>query len=229
LDIMDDDTKNALSMEINQIARLFGDFSKSIDDLCVSLQAVYHEVEELHERNASELTELFDEYQTEKYQVLLANYLNATVDHIDPATVIFSVLNQYIIFAKPTPSTPLFILGNKSNMILLASSDNEYSTVDNFILSFSGETRVKILHAFVDHTELTSSQIARIIGCPPTTLIRPIAMLLDSKLIYVSRRTKLQIFYRLNTPLLKKTYKNLNKIFLDIFNKEVNYERSEEK
>ena len=99
-------------------------------------------------------------------------------------------------------------------------SECSLASADHFLTVCSGELRVKILRTLSVHGELTASQMAKQIGCPVTTLVRPISILLENRYIYISKRSGLQIFYRLNVPLFRNIRRSFNIMFDKIIDTE---------
>lgn len=210
----------SLSISADQIAFLFGRFDQVIDEMCNFLETVYQAVDNLHTSHKNNIEAVFEQNSADTNKLLLNEYMELSQDDINNATVTYSILNQYLLFGATCNGSVTLLLGTKYDEKAAIEFDNSLSSADNFLTVCSGELRVKMLHALIDHKELTATQMAKLIDCPPTTLIRPISILQDNKIIYISRRSGLQIFYRLNIPLFKKIYRSLSAMFEKIIDTE---------
>ncbi len=210
----------SLSISTNQVAFLFGRFDQVIDEMCDFLETVYRAVDNLHTAHRDNIEAVFEQNSADTNKLLLNEYMKLSQDDIKNSTVTYSILNQYLLFGATFNGSVTLLLGTKYDEKAVIEFDSSLSSADNFLTVCSGELRVKMLHALIDHKELTATQMAKLIGCPPTTLIRPISILQDNKIIYISRRSGLQIFYRLNIPLFKKIYQSFSTMFEKIIDTE---------
>lgn len=208
------------SLSADQVAFLFGRFDQAIDEMCSCLEVVYHAVDNLHAVHRDIIETVFEQNSTDTNKQLLNECMNISTDEIENAAITYSLLNQYLILRATTNNSIILLLGIKYDVKEIVDYDSSLTSADHFLTVCSGELRVKMLHALIDHGELTGSQMAKLIGCPPTTLIRPISILQENKLIYISRKSGLQIFYRLNIPLFRKIYRSFNTMFKKIIDKE---------
>ncbi len=210
----------SLSISADQVAFLFGRFDQVIDEMCNSLEIVYQAVDNLHTAHMDQIKAVFVQNSTDTNILLLNEYMKLSQDDINNSTVTYSILNQYILFSAIFNESVLLLLGTRYDEKVVIEIDSSLSTADNFLTVCSGDLRIKMLHALIDHKELTATQMAKLIDCPPTTLIRPISILQDNKIIYISRRSGLQIFYRLNIPLFEKVYRSFSAMFEKIIETE---------
>lgn len=208
------------SISTSHVAFLFGRFDQVIDEMCNFLETVYRAVGDLHTAHRDSIEVVFEQNSADTNKLLLNEYMKLSQEDINNSTVTYSILNQYLLFSATFNGTVTLLLGTKYDQKAVIEFDSSLSTADNFLTVCSGELRVKMLHVLIDHKELTATQMAKLIDCPPTTLIRPISILQDNKIIYISRRSGLQIFYRLNIPLFKKIYRSFNAMFEKIIDTE---------
>ena len=196
-----------------QVALLFGNFNYAIDLLAESMRKVYSEIEILHERHLKDILFEFDRIKSDNNICLYEKALQYDKQRYDTTSVSVSLLNQYIIFNMRKDNNFFMLLGLKHEESLTDKYDECKATADNFIITFGSEIRMKILRALIENKEMTSSQMAKYIGCPPTTLIRHIDSLCNSDLIYFSKREGLQIFFKLNIKLLRRIKMDIDDIF----------------
>lgn len=212
----------SLSISADQVAFLFGRFDQVIDEMCDSLETVYQAVDNLHAVHRDNIEATFKQNSADTNKLLLNEYMKLSQDEIENATITYSLLNQYLafVFSARVNGPVTLLLGIKYDEKAVIDFDSSLTSADHFLTVCSGELRVKMLHALIDHEELTASQMAKLIGCPPTTLIRPISILQENKIIYISRKSGLQIFYRLNIPLFRKIHRSFNTMLEKIIDTE---------
>jgi len=210
----------SLSISADQVAYLFGRFDQVIDEMCNSLETVYQAVDNLHTVHRDNIEATFKQNSADTNKLLLYKYMKLSQDDVDNSTVTYALLNQYLLFGATFNGSVTLLLGTKYDEKAVIEFDSNLTSADNFLTVCSGELRVKMLHTLIDHKELTATQMAKLIDCPPTTLIRPISILQANRIIYISRRSGLQIFYRLNIPLFKKIYRSISTMFEKIIDTE---------
>ena len=206
-------------LTFKNVALLFDGFDFVVELLCDILKKTYLVIDELYIDNSNVVEEAFSRCQSSSNIRLFSECFHISEECFGEATITFSLMNQYISFIENTNCLRMLV-GIRCEDSLISNCDALFSTADNFLITCSGEVRVKILRSLVDNRELTASQIAKHLNCPPTTLIRPISILLENKIIYVSKRSGIQIFYRLNVKNLRKIHKSLNDMFSKIFEEE---------
>ena len=200
-----------------QISLLFGNFNYAIDLLADSMRKVYNEIDILHENYLKDILFQFDRIKNDNNMDLYENTLQYDKQMYDATSVSISLLNQYVVFNKLNEKNFFMLLGVKPEESLTDKYDESKAPEDNFTITFGIEIRMKILRGLIENKEMTAYQLAKYIGCPPTTLNRHIDLLGDSGIIYLSKREGLQIFYRLNIKLLQQIKINIEDIFELLF------------
>lgn len=197
-----------------QISMLFGDFDHAIKVLTPILKQVYLSVEKLNQKYEREILSRFGQIQSDTNIRAYENFLKYDKSRFDSTEISICLLNQYVIRHADRADKFFMVLGFKHEETLAKRADN-YDTItpDQFILCCGNELRLRMIKAFCEHEELTSSQLAQILDCPVTTTIRHTNMLCENNLIFISRREGLQIFYRLNLKLFRAMKEQINNLF----------------
>jgi Transcriptional regulators len=196
-----------------QIALLFGNFNYAVDILSDTLKIIYDEVNKLHERHAKDIQFEFERIQTENNLQLYKNHIKYDLNLFETTSVSISLLNQYIILTNRKSNHLFMLLGLKHEESISDKYDDAHVTADSFIITCGSDIRMKIIRALIENKEMTSSQMAKYIGCPPTTLIRNIDAMQSSGIIFISKHEGLQIFYKLNIKLLNRIKVNIDELF----------------
>ncbi len=202
----------SVSFSVDQTALLFGEFDQTIEILCDYLKTVYQAVEQLHSNHQDKISEFCKRSESDAGKHFLAEVTKFPVEKIENATFAYSLLNQYMECFFARSDKIVFLLGIVYDKFVIPNEDS-FAEVDNFLIACSGERRVKMIHALIENGEMTGSQMAKYLGCPPTTLTRPLSILLENNIIYLSRREGIQSFYRLNVELFKKIIPSFNHMF----------------
>ena len=206
-----------------RVSMLLGDFDHAIKVLTPLLKKVYLSIDKLNIKYERELVSRFEQIQSNANIRMYQNFLRYDESRFSSTEVSVCLLNQYILYHADSTKKFLLILGYKHEEAIEKCFDDA-CTIDpeRFVLCCGNETRLKIIRSFSEHNELTSSQIAQILECPVTTIIRHMNTLADDNLIFISKRVGLQIFYKLNIRLFKKMQIQINKIFDNILSSERN-------
>ncbi len=200
-----------------QIALLLGNFNYAIGVLSDTLKNIYDEVNKLHENHAKNLLFAFEHIQTENNLQLYKNAIQYDKDLYDTTSVSVSLLNHYLIYYKIKSNNFFMLLGLKHEDSISDKYDESKSTAENFIITCGSEIRMKMIRTLIENKEMTSTQMAKYIGCPNTTLIRNIDAMENGGIIYISRHEGLQIFYKLNIKLLRRIKMDIDGLFEQLF------------
>lgn len=196
-----------------QLSLLLGNFTYSISLLVSWIKKVYCIIDELHASHNREILLEWEQIQSPTNVELYKNELTHGVP-IKRSCVSISLLQQYLVYQRVKDGGHHFLLlGLRNESALLDKVDESKVTAENFILACGSEVRIKIVNSLIEKGEMTSSQIAKHMDIPATTMIRHINTLQENGIIYVSRREKLQIFYRLNDKTLRKIKIDLDQMF----------------
>lgn len=103
------------------------------------------------------------------------------------------------------------ILGFKHEDDLNLQFDEQHINLRQLLIAIGNDTRFSIIEALFEKGELTASSIAKRLGVPSTTVLRHIEILYNCGAIYISRKSGLQIFYKINYHLLKSANKLITK------------------
>ena len=197
-----------------QISMLFGDFDHAIKVLTPILKQVYLSVEKLNQKYEREILSRFGQIQSDTNIRAYENFLKYDKSRFDSTEISICLLNQYIVYYADNSKKFFMMLGYRHEESIDKQSDDIDSiSTEQFILCCGNELRLKIIRALCEHEELTASQLAQILDCPVTTMIRHINMLGSNNLIFLSKREGLQIFYKLNLKLFKIMRERINNLF----------------
>ena len=188
-----------------QISLLFGNFNYTIALLAETLQEVYTQVDLLHQKYADQLSfafrQLSGERNIELYRQLLSLDIHDTNDQV---CVALSLLNQYIIKVISKDGNIGLLLGFCYEHTLNLRFDEKNIDLKQFLIAVGNDIRYSIIEELTDHGELTAASLAKLLQIPPTTILRHVEVLYRQGIIYISRKTGLQIFYQLNQDLFSK-------------------------
>lgn len=204
-----------------QISLLLGNFSFGISQLIDSLKLVYNCVDLLHQKYSGKLSQEFANIQNNN-KAKLYHQFSKLDESIYLDVVSISLLNQYIVYQRISGDHVSFLLGFNHEDSLSENLSDSQTSAENFLIACGNETRIAILHALIENRELTTSQISKMLDCPVTTLIKHIEVFRSNNIISISRRSGLQIFYKLNLSYFKQTHINLEKFFQKILNQKEN-------
>ena len=214
------DKINDLELPIDfkfQVSLLLGNFNYAISVLAVTMKKIYGITDRLHAEYKREISMEFDQIKSDINRQLYNNALKYEESNFEKTFISISLMNQYIIYYSCKDEKNFsFLFGYKHEETLADKFDISKATAENFILVCGSEVRMKIMMAFMKNGEMTSSQIARYINTPVTTMIRHMSALEENGIIYVSNRDKLQIFYKLNQKLLRKIKVSIDELFSNI-------------
>ena len=202
-----------------QVALLFSNFSYAINILIDSLQGVYNEIINLHKRYADLTKTVYNEIEKDDSIVKRLYGVNTSVDvsTVKDATITITLLNQYIIFYSIQDSRISFLmLGLHFQNCYSEYSGNNFSQASDFIVACGSTLRMKMLEGLISKKEMTLSEFARYVDSQPTTVIRNLQILKDSNIIVVSKHEAQQIFYKINTELLRQVRTSLNRFIDDL-------------
>lgn len=186
-----------------QVSLLFGNFNYAISVLTQKLQEIYVQVDMLHQKYADSLSVETQQIQSERnLQLYKQLYSIDIASYHDNAFASISLLNQYIskIISKDNNIELLF--GFKHEEDLNRYFDEQNIDLRQLLIAVGNDTRLSILQTLMEKEELTASSIAKIIEIPTTTVLRHVEILYNCGAIYISKRSGLQIFYRINFNLL---------------------------
>lgn len=197
-----------------RLSMLFGDFDHAIKVLTPILKQVYLSVDKLNKKYEREIMSRFEQIQSAANIRTYQNFLKYDDSRFDSTEISICLLNQYIVYYADNSKKFFMMLGYKHEESIEKQSDDIDSiSTEQFILCCGNELRLKIIRALCEHEELTASQLAQILDCPVTTMIRHINMLGSNNLIFLSKREGLQIFYKLNLKLFKIMREQINNLF----------------
>lgn len=188
-----------------QIALLFGDFDYAISTLISQLQLIYIQVDLLHQKHAEKLDSEFKQIKSAQNIQLYENLCSIKIaNNFEKTLVAISLLNQYItkIVARNRNLELLLGFRHEEDLLLLYNESN--IDIQQFLIAIGNDTRLSIIQTLQKHEELTCSTISRLLDFPPTTTLRHLDVLYDCGIVYISKRSGLNIFYCINYDLLDK-------------------------
>lgn len=166
-----------------QISMLFGDFDHAIKVLTPILKQVYLSVEKLNQKYEREILSRFGQIQSDTNIRAYENFLKYDKSRFDSTEISICLLNQYVICHADRADKFFMMLGYRhEESIERQSESTDAISVEQFILCCGNELRLRMIKAFCEHEELTSSQLAQILDCPVTTTIRHTNMLCENNL-----------------------------------------------
>lgn len=199
-----------------QVSLLLGNFNYAISQLVDTLKQVYSYVDSLHCKYKNGLSQEYANiFSNDKAKLYHQFFKFDSSVEIKSASI--SLLNQYVVFYQRKGDQVYVLVGLNHEDALTDDLCEDQITVDNFMTTCGNEFRMSVIHALISNRELTTSQMAKMIGCPVTTLIKHIEVLRSNRVIYISRRSGLQIFYQLNSSYFKYAKTNMDKLFHEIF------------
>ena len=187
-----------------RISMLIGNFNYAVSLLPTLLKKVYLAVSALHKKYEKELSEKVRIIESEDSKRLLSEAYRYDFENSDKTILSVSLLNQFFTFNYRASLPYITLVGYEFEETIRRDNDLPPMTAEEFAVACGNELRLSILKTISENGELTGSQIARNMGYPLTTLFRHLELLRDKKLICVSRRDGLQLYYKLNVPLFQK-------------------------
>jgi len=195
-----------------QIALLFSNFDYAIEDLITHIKLIYRETDRLHTKHDSEVSSVFSNIRTTGTKPY-AEYFGIDSSILKNADISISLLNRSAMHCIKDRHKSLLLLGLEHEAKLTDKYRDDDDSADMFIITCGSEIRMKIIHALLTNIEMNSTQIAKHIGCPATTLIRHLEVLISNNIIYVSKREGIRIFYKLNSKFLRRVKINMDEFF----------------
>ena len=163
-----------------QLSLLFGNFTYAISLLSSWLKKVYYIIDQLHAEHSREISLEWEQIQTPANIELYKNELTHDVS-VESAGVSLSLLQQFLVYQRTQNGhSHYLLLGLRNETVLLDKVDESKVTAEKFILACGSEVRMKIINALIEKDEMTSSQIAKHMSIPVTTMIRHITTLQES-------------------------------------------------
>lgn len=194
-----------------QVSLLFGNFNYAISLFTELLRKIYLLVDELHGKYKNEIEKEFEAIQSESRLKLYREELQFSFDSNDNTFVSISLLNQFIILTPIKRGSYSELLFGLKHSEALNRNSTDTISVDDFFIACGNELRLKILYSLSENYELTLSQLSKIHNTAATTILRHIDLLTEARLIKVSKRKGLQIFYKINGNL----FQNMQSVLID--------------
>lgn len=183
-----------------QISLLFGNYNYAISVLTEQLRYIYAQVDALYSKYAEEINAEAEQIQSERDAHLYKQLLDLDINNRFFA---ISMLNQYITHFFGISGNEVLLLGYKHEEDLHLRFDEKTIDLRQLLIAVGNDTRYSVVQLFLEKEELTASNIAKILDLPPTTALRHVEFLYARDVLYISRRSGLQIFYKLNYNILK--------------------------
>lgn len=194
--------KSDYSSEIKlQLALLFGNFNYSLMLLVENIQRVYGIIELLHKNNEAAIIDYYLSVNEGKYSRLYESIFSIQVDNL-PTYIALSYLNPFIVHFIHKDGIQEAIIGMKHEETLQLMITKSEVDLRMVLTALGNDTRLSILNSLQKHEEMTCADIARDISQPTTTVLRHVEVLFQRGLIYISKKSGLQVFYKINYSLL---------------------------
>lgn len=195
-----------------QVALLFGNFDFAMDELVTHIRMIYREIDKLHNKYDNDTASAYEKVRSGSISQYI-EYFDLKPDQIKKAEISVSLLDQYVMYHAGDRFRSFLLLGAKHEENFSDKYSSVDASADMFIITCGSDIRMKMIHALIINTEMTSSQIAKYIDCPATTLIRHLEVLISNNIFYVSKREGIKIYYRLNTKFLRHVKANIDDFF----------------
>ncbi len=194
-----------------QISLLFGNFNYALSLLTEQLVLIFQAVDRLHHKYVAMLDDAYKEIHSERNLKLYSKVLGTDISHqTDEYNCTIAFLNQYIALLIISEDFHGLLLGIHYEEDLSFRLNEKNIDVRQLLIAVGNDTRLTILQVLAEQHEMTASAIARIINTPLTTVLRHIEILYGSGAVFISKKSGLKIFYRLNDHLLKNAFKIMN-------------------
>lgn len=215
-DYIDCINKLDLSTEFKlQVSLLFSNFEYGVELLADTLKEIYIHINALHQKYSKAISQ--------EYSNIICNnkanryhQLTKFNDEVNVESASISLLNHYVVFSHKKANQVWLLLGLRHEDALSENPSEKETSADTFMTTCGNEMRMAVIHALLEHGELTNSQLSKIIGCPVTTLIKHIEVMRSHNVLTIARRSGLQIFYRLNAAYFKQCKVSMDRLFYEI-------------
>ncbi len=206
-----------------QIALMFGNFDYVISLLVKHMRMIYQAVNELHRKHHKKLSEMFEQISSERNIKLYNQVFNINVDnYADNSYGTVVLLNQFISLFIIKGKVLELLVGLRHEEDLIYRFNEQSIDLDQLLISIGNGTRLSIMRLLMEHGELNASIIAKITDLPLTTVLRHIKILYDSRVIFISQKNGLQIFYKLNYNMLTTAIKKISNIIGELSDEQTN-------
>lgn len=188
-----------------QISLMFGNYNYAVSLLVEQLRLIYKQVDLLHQKYAGKLDVEIEQIQSERNVQLYEQLFSVNIlDPNEHAIISMSLLNQYLTQFVSKNNNWGILLGFNHEEDLNRCFDEQNINLRELLVAIGNDIRISVIQTLMKEDELTVSSISKIIDIPLTTVLRHIEILYNSGALYISRRSGLQIFYRINYNLLNR-------------------------
>ncbi len=196
------------------ISLLLGNFEYGMSVLTENLCNAYICVEKLHKRYEAELQCKYRQIKSPENTKALHDELEYELDDYETTTISICLLHQYVVLYKYCAShDSYFMFGFKYEESMDERSDEIDKNLSQFFIGCGNELRLKIIDILIERDEVTTAQLSEIMGCSNTTITRHISVLYDNRIVNVSKRQGMKIYYKLNKKFIKVMQEKINKMF----------------
>ena len=197
-----------------QIALLFGNFNYAISVLVDTLRKVFAQVNSLYLKYNDMISFAFEQVHSERNVELYKKMYAIDILSIsEPSLIAISILNSYIIKFDFKNDNVRLILGVNHEKQLNFRFDETTIDLRQLFIAIGNDIRLSIIDSLQECGELTVAALSKKLQIPPTTTLRHVETLYKSGVLFITRKSGLQIFYRLNSDLLLKAANLINNKF----------------
>lgn len=196
-----------------QISLLFGNYPYAVSLLTDFLRKIYDQITLLHEKHEQEVAKTKEQVQgknnPEAFEQIFQHRYSKPFRKELLSYASISVLDTYLTYLNEDRdlehSVMIFGTQYAESLKILAGADPQC-----IFYALGNKTRFSILKTLAEQGEMTAAGIARALQLPASTAIAQVDFLYQNGLLSFVRKKGLQIFYKLNYPVLRSTFRLAN-------------------
>ena len=164
-----------------------------------------HKVELLHQKYADKIESAFVRVGIEKNTILYQKLY--PINLLDtPKTVLMtiSLLNSSVMCSFPSDDYFSILLGIDYENVLDLHYDQKSIDLRQALIAIGNDIRFFIMEYLLQKDELTVADLVKMLKIPATTILRHVELVYQARVILMTRKSGLRIFYQLNKELCRK-------------------------
>ena len=194
-----------------QVALLFGNFNYAVSVLVDTLRTVFAQVNCLYLKYNDMIFFVFEQVRSERnvelYQKVYAIDILSTEK---PVAIALSMFSPHMIKFDLHDNHFQAFLGIKHEEQLSLYYDKNNIDLRQLLIAVGNDIRLSIIDSLQESGELTVAALSKKLKIPPTTVLRHVEILHNSGVLFITRKSGLQIFYQLNRDLCLKATNLIN-------------------